>query len=194
VIIDRSQLIDYESDDVLVVTEPEKLRALGGELRSRIVVLLRERAASTTELAEALGVPKGTAAHHLKVLEHAGLIRVVATRRVRAVTEKFYGRVARLYVLSTADLSEGARREGVIAATMLRRGAEEIPLDGVDSELLTAGLAHARLRPADARRLIRRLDKLFVDFRTLDDPEGELFAFAASIFPTSPRLPEREDA
>jgi DNA-binding transcriptional ArsR family regulator len=94
---------DYDAADVLVVREPERLRALSGPDRKRIVELLRERALSTTELARELGRPKGTIAHHVKVLEQAGLIRVVRTRRVRAVTERYYGRVARLFVLKDAD-------------------------------------------------------------------------------------------
>lgn len=191
--MDDSQLVNYPADDVLVVTEAMKLRAIGGELRFRIVVLLRERAASATELAKALGVPKGTVGYHLKVLERAGLVRVVATRRVRAMTEKFYGRVARHFVLSPNGVSEEAHPKAAFAATILRRGADDVPLNGVDPELIKAGMFHARLRPADARRFIRRLDKLLVDFRSLEDPEGEIFAFAASIFPTSPQLPERED-
>jgi DNA-binding transcriptional ArsR family regulator len=191
-IIDRSQLTNYEAEEVLVVNTPEGLRALGHELRGRIVVLLRERAASTTELAEALGVPKGTAGHHVRVLERAGLIRVVATRRVRAVTERFYGRVARLFLISTEDATD-AWKDATFAAMMLRQGAEEIPAKPPDPALMTAGLAHARLRPAHARRLIKRLDKLFVDFRALEDPDGEPFGFAASIYPPSPALPERGD-
>ena len=94
---------DYEADDVLVVREPEQLRALGDDLRSHVVVLLRDRAHSTTELAEKLGLPKGTVGHHLKVLEKAGLVRVVRTRQVRALTEKYYGRVARLFVYKSTD-------------------------------------------------------------------------------------------
>ena len=94
---------DYEVDDVLIVREPERLRALSGAERRRIVELLRERAMSTTELARELGRPKGTIAHHVKVLEQAGLIRVVRTRRVRAVTERVYGRVARLFLLKDGD-------------------------------------------------------------------------------------------
>ena len=82
---------------MLVVREHEQLRALGDDLRSKIVVLLRERAASTTELAEKLELPKGTVGHHVKVLEKAGLIRVVRTRQVRALTERYYGRTARLF-------------------------------------------------------------------------------------------------
>ena len=154
--------------------------------------LLRERAASTTELSRALGVPKGTVGHHLKVLEDAGLIRVVATRQVRAVTEKFYGRVARLFVLSSDEASKAGHSEAV-AAMLLRQGADEIPERAVDPQLMTAALSHARLAPADARRLIKRLDKLLVDFRALEDPDGELFGFAASLYPTTPVLPEATD-
>ena len=74
-----------------------------------IVALLRERAATTTELAGQVGLAKGTVAHHLKVLEGAGLVKVVRTRRVRALTESFYGRVARLYVIKSADDKPQAR-------------------------------------------------------------------------------------
>jgi DNA-binding transcriptional ArsR family regulator len=190
-IIDHSRLRDYEADEVLVVDTPEGLRALGHELRGRIVVLLRERAASTSELAEALGVPKGTVGHHVKVLERAGLIRVVAERRVRALTERFYGRVARLFLISTEDAAD-AWKDAAFAALMLRQAANELPAKPPDPDLMTAGLAHARLRPAQARRLIKRLDKLFIDFRAAEDPRGEPFGFAASIYPATPGLPERD--
>jgi DNA-binding transcriptional ArsR family regulator len=72
-------------------------------VRLRIVAILRERAATTTELAEQVGLAKGTVAHHLKVLESAGVVKVVRTRRVRAMTESFYGRVARLFVIKSTD-------------------------------------------------------------------------------------------
>jgi DNA-binding transcriptional ArsR family regulator len=94
---------DYEADDILVVWETEQLRALADDVRLRIVGILRERAATTTELAEQVGLAKGTVAHHLKVLESAGLVKVVRTRRVRAMTESFYGRVARLFVIKSTD-------------------------------------------------------------------------------------------
>jgi DNA-binding transcriptional ArsR family regulator len=120
---------------VLVVTRPDQLRALGGEPRLRIVAFLRERAASTTELAADLQLAKGTVGHHLKVLEEAGLIRVVRTRRVRAVTERFYGRVARLFVI---------------------KGAEE-------GDALTQ--VRVRLDASEAQRFERRLERLVRDFR-----------------------------
>lgn len=99
----RLPVPDYDADDILVVSEIEQLRALADDVRVEIVKLLRERAQSTTELAAQVGLAKGTVSHHLKVLESTGLIRVVRTRKVRALTESIYGRVARLYVLQGAE-------------------------------------------------------------------------------------------
>src|SRR5919204_4535447 len=90
---------DYEAEDVLVVDKPDQLRALADDLRATMIALLRDRARSTQELAEELELPKGTVGHHLKVLERAGLIHVVRTRQVRALTEKYYGRVAWLFII-----------------------------------------------------------------------------------------------
>jgi DNA-binding transcriptional ArsR family regulator len=188
-IIDRSLLTNYEAEDVLVVRDPEQLRALGGEVRSRIITLLNERAASTTELAGVLGIAKGTVAHHLKVLERAGLIRVVATRQIRAVTERYYGRVARLFVLQTDD-TDKSFGGGALAAVMLRNAAEEILPADVETARVTAGLTHARLRPADARRLSMRLNKIFAAISDADDPEGEPYGLAAALYPAIGALPK----
>lgn len=192
-IIDRSILTEYEADDVLVVREPEQLRALAGDVRARIVMLLRERAASTTELAVALGMAKGTVGHHLKVLERAGLIRVVATRRVRAVTEKYYGRVARLYVLKTDEAAEDTVGGGALAAVFLRQAAEEILPAEIEAQQITAGLSHARLLPADARRLGMRINRLFAAIQAADHPDGEPYGLAASLYPAPAALPRRDD-
>jgi DNA-binding transcriptional ArsR family regulator len=177
---------------VLVVRDPEQLRALAGDIRARIVMLLRERAASTTELAAALGMPKGTVGHHVKVLERAGLIRVVATRPIRAVTEKFYGRVARLFVIKTDETDEGVVGEGALAAAMLRQAAEEILPAEVEPASITAGLSHARLRPEDARRLGLRLNRLFAAIQAADHPDGQPYGFAGSLYPAPSALPRRD--
>ncbi len=170
---------DYEADDVLVVREHEQLRALGDDLRSKILVLLRERAASTTELAETLGLPKGTVGHHVKVLEKAGLVQVVRTRQVRAMTEKYYGRTARLFLFkSTEEEGEGVRD---VAAASLRRAAEEmLPLD--DDDRTTFASLRGRLSEQDARRLARRLGKLADEFLAADNPDGEPYGFVVAQY------------
>jgi AcrR family transcriptional regulator len=61
-------------------------------VRLRIVqAFLGERALTTTELAEELGdVPPGSLYRHVSLLTKAGVLQVVAERRVRAVVERTY--------------------------------------------------------------------------------------------------------
>ena len=53
---------------------------------------------SVTELAERRRTAQGHVAYHVDVLVDAGLLQVVRTRKVRAIDERFYGRVARTIV------------------------------------------------------------------------------------------------
>jgi DNA-binding transcriptional ArsR family regulator len=172
---------------VLVVADPVQLRALGGDARARIVGLLRERAASVTELARALGVPKGTAGYHVGVLEGAGLIRVVATRRVRAVTEKYYGRVARLFVLKSDEAIPGAPEPGVLGALMLRQAADELLASGDVRE--SSAMLHVRVPARDLRRFQKRLNRLAADFQQAEQPDAETHALTYALFRTTSTLP-----
>ena len=85
------------------------MRAISDPLRTTILGLLHERAASVTELASALERPKSTVAHHVHVLAEAGLLRVVRTRRVRAIEERFYGRTARMFYVGLGRHGRRAR-------------------------------------------------------------------------------------
>jgi DNA-binding transcriptional ArsR family regulator len=188
-IIDRFP--DYDLDDLLTIEEPERLRAVADPTRGRIIALLNQRAASTTELATALDMPKGTVGHHLKVLERAELVRVVRTRKVRALTEKYYGRVARLFVLKSVDESAPEElRGGAITAMMLRQAADEARTGGGDDKS-ESGIVRMRLAPKDVVRFQRRLNKLLADFHGSADPEGDLHVLAFALFRSGTDLPPR---
>jgi DNA-binding transcriptional ArsR family regulator len=158
--------LDYEAEETMVVDQPEQMRAIADDLRREIVHLLRDRARSTQELSAELGIPKGTVGHHLKVLEAAGLIRVVRTRQVRAVTEKFYGRTARLFLFHAEDPAD----ERALGAGALRQAAGEIERA---SDRAGFGLVRARLAHGDFVRLERRAKRLLDDFRAADAAGGE---------------------
>lgn len=177
---------DYDAEEVLVVQELQQLRALGDELRAKIVFLLRERAASITELAGALECPKGTVGHHVKVLERAGLIRVVRTRKVRALTEKYYGRVARLFVLRN-DEALPDELTGAFGAMMLRQAADELTASRPEDD--QSALLHGRLLETDIRRFQKRLNRLIADFQRAENPEGERHALALAFFRSTTVLP-----
>jgi DNA-binding transcriptional ArsR family regulator len=172
---------DYDAPDVLVVRQPEQLKALADELRSRIVVMLRERAQSISELAAKLGLPKGTVGHHVKVLESAGLVTVVRTRQVRAVTERYYGRTARLFLYESADATSHEDVRNIVAAS-LRIAAEEILPADEEEGVACSGALRVRLNPDDARRFNRRLERLMGEFRKADDPAGQPYGLALALY------------
>jgi DNA-binding transcriptional ArsR family regulator len=166
---------DYEAEDTLIVANPPQLRAMADPFRVQLIQLLRDRARSTQEIAEELSMPKGTVGHHLKVLESAGLIRVVRTRKVRALTEKFYGRTARLFLYQTEDPADGR----AISAVTLRQAASEVEL----APLVTGfGLVRARLTAKEIDRFERRLKKLMDDFRAADRAGGTASSLTAGIW------------
>lgn len=166
---------DYAAEETLVVSDPAKLRAMADPFRVQLVQLLRDKARSTQEISEELSVPKGTVGHHLKVLEAAGLIRVVRTRKVRAVTEKFYGRTARLFLYQTEDPADGR----AISAVTLRQAANEVDLAPLVAGF---GLVRARLTEKELDRFERRLKKLMDDFRAADQPGGTPSSLTAGIW------------
>ena len=171
---------DYDAEDVLIVREPEQLRAVADDLRAKLIALLRRRAWSTQQLAEELNLPKGTVGHHLKVLEKARLIKVVRTRKVRAMTEKFYGRTARLFLFEAEEAPDTVPGMG---ASMLRTAADEVSQAPAE---VTFGHVRSRLSEKDARRLGRRLDRLVNDFQAAEqkdgDGSGHVYSFVAAYW------------
>ncbi|HEY1135483.1 MAG TPA: winged helix-turn-helix domain-containing protein [Nocardioides sp.] len=178
---------DYDLAEVLEITTPEQYRALFEDTRSRIVRLLLDRAATTSELAEVLDVPKGTVGHHLKTLERAGLVHVVRTQRVRALEAKYYGRTARVFLYQSVNDAVGEPQRA------LARAAEEVArVPEADAGPTVAYLRSARL-PADrAEEWVHRLEGLLDDFTREPGGGDRTFTVVLGLYP-SRGLPERRD-
>lgn len=154
---------DYDLEARREVREPAALRALAHALRRRILALLHERAATTSELAETLDRPKGTVGYHLKVLADAGLVRIVRTEQVRAITAKYYGRTARTFVIHGLSEDDGLGRHFMLHEAM----AAWVP----DEEGMTT-LRFARIPRERAREWAERLAELAEEF-VAQEPEGD---------------------
>src|SRR5260370_24883680 len=99
---------DYDLDDRIELTTVEQVRAISSPMRNTILGLLHERAATVTELATAIKRPKSTIAHHVSVLAEAGLLRVVRTRRVRSIDERYYRPTPRMFYIRLVQHADGA--------------------------------------------------------------------------------------
>ena len=178
---------DYELADRIALTEPAQVRALSHPLRTTILGLLHERAATINELATAVGRPKSTVAHHVKVLSEAGLLQVVRTRRVRAIEERFYGRTARMFYVGVERTPEG----------------DEMPRDFNDFEVaaresvgafrdgkLWGFIRHARIAEEQAAAFWERMAGLVEEFDRLPRQGETMYGFAVGVYPTDlPTLP-----
>ena len=182
---------DYDLADRIALTRPSQVKAIGHPLRTTILGLLHERAASVSELAVALERPKSTVAHHVKVLAEAGLVQVVRTRRVRAIDERFYGRTARMFYVSVERSADG----------------EDMPRDFNDFEVaaresaeafrdgkLWGFIRHARIAEAQASDFWERMAELVAEFDQLPRSGETVYGFAVGVYPTDqPTLPGSDE-
>jgi DNA-binding transcriptional ArsR family regulator len=186
----NSPIPDYELIDRLELTTHAQLRAIADPLRSTILDLLLERAATVSELAAAVDRPKSTVAHHVGVLVDTGMLRVVRTRRVRAIDERFYGRTARTFMVGVAN-RPGDDPLAVHANALSIAAAESVPAHEADD--LRSILRHARLSRDHAREFWDRVVVLSEEYAQLPRSGDTVFGFAAGLYPTDHRtLPEPE--
>ncbi len=183
---------DYDLADTIELTSPEQVRAISNPLRTMILGLLHERAATATELATALGRPKSTVAHHVNVLVDAGLVRVVRTRRVRAIDERFFGRTARLFYVGLGR-SPGGRRLPPDFNDFEVAARESVA--AYESGHLRAFIRHARLSEERVAAFWEEVDALIHEFDQLDRSGDTAYGFAVGLYPIPdyPVLPPRTD-
>jgi DNA-binding transcriptional ArsR family regulator len=186
---------DYPLEDTLRFEHPDQFKALFEETRLRIVDLLLERAATTKELAETLDKPKGTIGHHIGVLEGAGLIKLVRTKKVRAIEAKYYGRTARTYLLD----DKGKSGFEMAPDHFLSTAADEFARSATKFEKNLSGplstLRYARIPEDRAVEWIDRLIALAEEFTT-EPRSGEItYAMLLGFYPTERgHLPDQEQA
>jgi DNA-binding transcriptional ArsR family regulator len=170
---------DYELVDEIVVTEHAQLRAMGNPIRSDILELLLERAATVTELAEALERPKSTVAHHVSVLVDAGLIHAVRIQRVRAIDERYYGRTARLIRVGVVDRSRSGSPS--VGPNPLSEAAVEASQAHI-ADALRSTTRHVRIPAEVADGFWERVVELAQDFSKLPRSGDDVHGFVAAIY------------
>jgi DNA-binding transcriptional ArsR family regulator len=163
-----------QPEDLLHIETDAQLHAIGSLVRHRVLRVLRDGPATVTQIAAQLGIAKGSSNYHVKVLAKAGLIKVVDTRKVRGVTELYYGTDGRTLVLPDSD--------GPGAPQFMMRHAL------ADVEAAPAGtpndmrLKHLRLSAADFELATAKLHAVFDELVELDDPEQPAAAFFYTLY------------
>jgi DNA-binding transcriptional ArsR family regulator len=187
----KSPVPDYELEDTIELTTAEQVRAISDPLRTTILGLLHERAATVTELAAAVKRPKSTVAHHVNVLAAAGILRVVRTRRVRAIEERYYGRAARMFYVGL-----GRRADGVDLPPDFNdfEVAAEESVAAYDAGLMRSFIRHARIPEEQAAEFWQRVDQVIHEFDRLPRSGDTVYGFTVGLYPMPdyPTLPPKD--
>lgn len=184
-------------DPIVVLENADTVAAALSPLRRRILSLL-ETPHSATSLARELQLPRQKVNYHVRELERIGLVRLVAERRRRGLTERIFQSVADRILIDPLLLdrnptpahadqfaaehlaSTAARAVHDIGALM--RGAaasdQRLATFTLDAELTFA-------TPGDLRAFVAELGDLVVRYDRPADPEGRRHRFIAMSHPTS---------
>jgi DNA-binding transcriptional ArsR family regulator len=178
---------DYDLEDVRVVSSPQELRAMAHQIRSTILELLLERAATVGEMAAAIRRPHSTVAYHVGVLVEAGMLVVVRTRKVRAIDERFYGRTARIFYVGAIEPKQVSELSNLLSVA----ATESSPAHEADD--LRAIVRHSRIPKEQAADFWRRVFALTDEFMQLPRSGETVYGFVAGLYPTEyPTLPPSE--
>jgi DNA-binding transcriptional ArsR family regulator len=189
---DKSSAVpDYDLADTMELSTPSQVQAISHPLRTTILGLLHERAATVTEVASALARPKSTVAYHLNVLHDANLVRVIRTRRVRAVEERYYGRTARMFHVG---VGERGRREDLPHDFNDFDVAARESQQAYQAHRLWSFIRHARIPPERASEFWRRALPLVREFERLPRSGESAYGFVIGVYPIPdyPVLPDAE--
>jgi DNA-binding transcriptional ArsR family regulator len=165
------------------ITTVEQLKAFADPVRTRILGIIQNQPATAKQIAGRLGMPPGTAGHHLQVLEAAGLAQVSARRLVRGIVAKYYTRTARIF---TFNLPHEAVGVPPVALKMLTDARSELceTMDALgDDAGLVVAFPHARLSEQRLRHFRERLEMLVDEFvAEPPDDAGQVYGLAVAFF------------
>ncbi|SDK09351.1 Helix-turn-helix domain-containing protein [Nonomuraea maritima] len=175
-----------ESDlpETFHVTTEEQLRAVSNLTRHRIMAVLRFEPATITQIAARVGLAKGSSSYHVRLLERAGLVKVVRTRKVRGVTERYYAMAAR-----SIELPDPGPGQPDVLMRNAVADLEESPADSVRH----VKMAHLRLTDAQFAELGARLNALADEYRALSDPSLPDVSLVFALFRPAQRRQEEQE-
>jgi DNA-binding transcriptional ArsR family regulator len=184
-----SSITDDEPAELFEIDDLGLMDEVTHPMRGKVMRRLKQPH-SVAELAELLDVPVTRLYHHINLLEEHGLIRVVATRRVGAATERRYQVTATSFTIAHHLLNDPDSRALAKAMTALfdvaKLGMQNMVEGGglrnVEQEnhsLLS--LAEVRLTPERRAELLHRLHGLAKEFTSED--EGEPVTMFFAVYP-----------
>ncbi len=162
------------------------MRALAHPTRVRMMHLLRTEALSASELARRLQIRFGSAQHHLRTLERAGIARRIGQRRNRGGIEILFEVPHSLWVDLDSDAPPGMREavhHAYLAELQRRLDAAAAEPEPEDTDRDVFSTREVELRPEDLPAVTEALHTFLhrLDEIALERPISDSMPFTASV-------------
>ncbi len=167
----------------LVIDTVQQFKAISDPMRSRILGIIQNQPATAKQIADRLGATPGAIGHHLRVLEAAGLAKIVARRLVRGIVANYYTRTARIFEYQLPREVTGDTSIGLDIITKARDELAEAEEYIVEDVYRNEAFPHIRLSPERARYYSERLEALLEDIlHETPDPDGKVYGIYFAMF------------
>jgi putative molybdopterin biosynthesis protein len=117
-------------DEISHIEATETVQVLANDDRLRLLRILMRGPATLTQLVESVGHYPAWVRHHVLMLEKAGLVELVETRKTLGYVEKFYCATARAYAVDFMVLPEEGEH-----GLLVILGSDDLALDLLASHL-----------------------------------------------------------
>ena len=166
------------------ISTMQQFKAISNTTRSKILSIVQHQPATAKQIATRLGATPGAIGHHLKVLEEAGLVQIVARRTMHGIVANYYTRVARIFDFQLVPETWGRQGTLDIFNTFHEQYIDSKDNQGDrDEEISTMAFPHARLSREKARCYAERLETIMEDL--LAEPpstKGDVYGIFVSLF------------
>jgi DNA-binding transcriptional ArsR family regulator len=175
---------DFSPVTMMTLSAEDKIRAYVHPTRMTILELLAREKQSVSGVARLLGVHPANLTHHFKILEKAGLIKLVEKRDTGKNLEKLYRAVAYHFIVNTAG--EPLTNKKVLALSILHdnlTAALEMLRHQDDEQPVFGYLKGMRLRLEDVAKFNQKLVKLLDEFAARHPKDGAAYTVNISFYP-----------
>jgi DNA-binding transcriptional ArsR family regulator len=172
-----------EQQPAFEITTAKQQKAYFHPVRMKILNFLTRERLTISQTAERLKVHPANITHHFRVLQSAGLIRLVEERDIGRVIEKYYQAVATLFDSRPPEGSvKSVNRKGL---SLLRDdlSASINLLKADDSEEVFGQIESARIDAKTFLSFAKRLRALIEEFENSAVQDGTTYALNLSLYP-----------
>lgn len=200
----------HQADDTFTITDLDTLKVVADARRMKIVESIVHEACTVKEIAERLNQPASQLYYHINMLEKHGLIRVVDTRIVSGIIEKWYGAAAKQFhiaqeLLTTSQQTDEGREQlfGPLfdsakqeLKTSIEQGLVRLILDkdAAATPQMIFLRGYTRMSQTRFQEFKSRMDEVLKEFSEdeLEDeaPNQTLYSGLVAIFPTPNHTPD----